>query len=261
MKFIELKCKNCGAKLEVEEGATQVTCKFCGTNFSIDDAYTQGYKYTKGVLKAQSEQMEESLNTAQEFLKNSSFGKTSKVFSIVFATIFILIFVFIGYGIYTTFSETENESETAHDSFEVNSFNMPYENDAGKRSGFFIVRTLDDIVTNNKTDKSHIITVVYNDIKATDEKEIKEIRNMLSEDKDYDVSLSYDNNGYVNKFAIENLESNKITTESNTTPSNNNGSTQVPSVDDFNIDSSEYEQMKEEMEQKFNEMKEEYNNR
>ena len=79
---------------------------------------------------------------------------------------------------------------------------------------------------------------------------------MLSEDKDYDVSLSYDNNGYVNKFAIENLESNKITTESNTIPSNNNGSTQVPS-----IDSSEYEQMKEEMEQKFNEMKEEYNNR
>lgn len=261
MKFIELKCKNCGAKLEVEEGATQVTCKFCGTTFSIDDAYTQGYKYTKGVLKAQSEQMEESLNTAQEFLKNSSFGKTSKVFSIVFATIFILIFVFIGYGIYTTFSETENESETAHDNFEVNSFNMPYENDAGKRSGFFIVGTLDDIVTNNKTNKSHIITVVYNDIKATDEKEIKEIRNMLSEDKDYDVSLSYDNNGYVNKFSIENLESNKITTESNTTPSNNNGSTQVPSVDDFNIDSSEYEQMKEEMEQKFNEMKEEYNNR
>lgn len=261
MKFVELKCKNCGAKLEVEEGATQVTCKFCGTTFSIDDAYTQGYKYTKGVLKAQSEQMEESLNTAQEFLKNSSFGKTSKVFSIVFATIFILIFVFIGYGIYTTFSETENESETAHDNFEVNSFNMPYENDAGKRSGFFIVGTLDDIVTNNKTNKSHIITVVYNDIKATDEKEIKEIRNMLSEDKDYDVSLSYDNNGYVNKFAIENLESNKITTESNTNHSNNNGSTQVPSVDDFNIDSSEYEQMKEEMEQKFNEMKEEYNNR
>ena len=261
MKFVELKCKNCGAKLEVEEGATQVTCKFCGTTFSIDDAYTQGYKYTKGVLKAQSEQMEENLNKAQEFLKNSSFGKTSKVFSVVFATIFILIFVFIGYGIYTTFSETENESETAHDSFEVNSFNMPYENDAGKRSGFFIVRTLDDIVTNNKTNKSHIITVVYNDIKATDEKEIKEIRNMLSEDKDYDVSLSYDNNGYVNKFVMENLESNKITTESNTTPSNNNGSTQVPSVDDFNIDSSEYEQMKEEMEQKFNEMKEEYNNR
>ena len=93
MELKELKCKNCGAKLEVEEGATEVTCKFCGTTFSIDDAYTQGYKYTKGVLKAQSEQMEENLNTAQEFLKNSSFGKTSKVFSVVFATIFILIFV------------------------------------------------------------------------------------------------------------------------------------------------------------------------
>ena len=40
MKFVELKCKNCGAKLEVEEGTTQVTCKFCDTTFSIDDAYT-----------------------------------------------------------------------------------------------------------------------------------------------------------------------------------------------------------------------------
>ena len=47
MKFVELKCKNCGAKLEVEEGTTQVTCKFCDTTFSIDDAYTQGYKYKR----------------------------------------------------------------------------------------------------------------------------------------------------------------------------------------------------------------------
>ena len=58
MKLIELKCKNCGAKLEVEEGTTQITCKFCDTTFSIDDAYTQGYKYTKGVLTAQEEQRE-----------------------------------------------------------------------------------------------------------------------------------------------------------------------------------------------------------
>ena len=257
MKLVELKCNNCGAQLKVEEGTSQVKCEFCGSTFSVDDAYNEGYKYTKGVLKARSEQMEEDFNKAQDLLKNSSIGKSSRVVSIVFVAIFILIFGFIGYGIYTTFTDFE----TTHDSFEVNSFNTPYETDAGKRSGFFIVGTLDDIVTNNKTNKSHIITVVYNDIKATDEKDIKEIRNMLSEDKDYDVSLSYDNNGYVNKFAIENLESNKITTESNTTPSNSNSSTQVPSVDDFNIDSSEYEQMKEEMEQKFNEMKEEYNNR
>lgn len=259
MKLVELKCKNCGAQLKVEEGTSQVKCEFCGSTFSVDDAYNEGYKYTKGVLKAQNEQMEENFNKAQEFLKNSPIGKTSKVFSIVFVAIFILIFGFIGYGIYTTF--TDNEAETTHDSFKVNSFNTPYENDAGKRSGFFIVRTLDDIVTNNKTNKSHVITVVYNGITTTEEKSIKEIRNMLSENKDYDVSLDYDSNGYVNKFTIEDIESNKIATESNTNTSNNNSSVQIPSVDDIDISSSEYAQIKEEMEQKLDEMKEAYNNR
>ena len=120
---------------------------------------------------------------------------------------------------------------------------------------------MDDIVTNNKTNKSHIITVVYNDITTTEEKEIKEIRNKLSDRKDYDVSLDYDSNGYVNKFTIEDIESNKIATESNTNTSNNNSSVQIPSVDDIDISSSEYEQIKEEMEQKLDEMKESYNNR
>lgn len=256
MKLVELKCNNCGAQLKVEEGTSQVKCEFCGSTFSVDDAYNEGYKYTKGVLKARSEQMEEDFNKAQDLI-DDFIGKPSKVFSIAFVAIFILIFGFIGYGIYTTFTDNEKE----HDSFEVNSFNTPYETDAGKRSGFFIVRTLDDIVTNNKTNKSHIIAVVYNGITATEEKSIKEIRNMLSENKDYDVSLDYDSNGYVNKFTIEDIESNKIATESNTNTSNNNSSVQISSVDDIDISSSEYEQIKEEMEQKLDEMKEAYNNR
>lgn len=256
MKLVELKCNNCGAQLKVEEGSSQVKCEFCGSTFSVDDAYNEGYKYTKGVLKAHSEQMEEAFNEAQDLI-DGFIGKPSRVFSIVFVAIFILIFGFIGYGIYRTFTDSEREAE----SFEVNSFNTPYETDAGKRSGFFIVRTLDDIVTNNKTNKSHVITVVYNGITATEEKSIKEIRNMLSENKDYDVSLDYDSNGYVNKFTIEDIESNKIATESNTNTSNNNSSVQIPSVDDIDISSSEYEQIKEEMEQKLDEMKESYNNR
>lgn len=256
MKLVELKCNNCGAQLKVEEGTSQVKCEFCGSTFSVDDAYNEGYKYTKGVLKAHSEQMEEDFNKAQD-LMDSFIGKPSRVFFIAFVAIFILIFGFIGYRIYTTFTDNEKE----HDSFEVNSFNTPYETDAGKRSGFFIVGTLDDIVTNNKTNKSHIIAVVYNGITATEEKSIKEIRNMLSENKDYDVSLDYDSNGYVNKFTIEDIESNKIDTESNTNTSNNNSSVQIPSVDDIDISSSEYEQIKEEMEQKLDEMKEAYNNR
>lgn len=245
MKLVELKCKNCGAQLKVEEGTSQVKCEFCGSTFSVDDAYNEGYKYTKGVLKARSEQMEEDFNKAQDLIKNSSIGKSSRVLSIVFVTIFILIFVFIGYGIYTTF--TYNEAETTHDSFKVNSFNTPYETDAGKRSGFFIVGTLDDIVTNNKTNKSHIITVVYNGITTTEEKEIKEIRNKLSDRKDYDVSLDYDSNGYVNKYTIEDIEVSKKEIESNTSVD-----IQIPSVD--NITDGDFSTIKEQLEEELNSM-------
>lgn len=248
MKLVELKCNNCGAQLKVEEGTSQVKCEFCGSTFSVDDAYNEGYKYTKGVLKAHSEQMEEDFNKAQD-LMDSFIGKPSKVFSIAFVAIFILIFAFIGYHMYVGFSDSRN----SRDSFEIDSFNTPYETDAGKRSGFFIVGTLDDIVTNNKTNKSHIITVVYNDITTTEEKEIKEIRNKLSDRKDYDVSLDYDSNGYVNKYTIEDIEVSKKEIERDA-----NVDIQIPNVD--NITDEDYVTIKDQLEEKIDSMKSMFEN-
>lgn len=248
MKLVELKCNNCGAQLKVEEGTSQVKCEFCGSTFSVDDAYNEGYKYTKGVLKARSEQMEEDFNKAQD-LMDSFIGKPSRVFSIIFVIIFILIFAFIGYHMYVGFSDSRN----SRDSFEIDSFNTPYETDAGKRSGFFIVGTLDDIVTNNKTNKSHIITVVYNDITTTEEKEIKEIRNKLSDRKDYDVSLDYDSNGYVNKYTIEDIEVSKKEIERDA-----NVDIQIPNVD--NITDEDYVTIKDQLEEKIDSMKSMFEN-
>ena len=248
MKLVELKCKNCGAQLKVEEGTSQVKCEFCGSTFSVDDAYNEGYKYTKGVLKARSEQMEEDFNKAQD-LMDSFIGKPSRVFSIIFVIIFILIFAFIGYHMYVGFSDSRN----SRDSFEIDSFNTPYETDAGKRTGFFIVGTLDDIVTNNKTNKSHIITVVYNDITTTEEKEIKEIRNKLSDRKDYDVSLDYDSNGYVNKYTIEDIEVSKKEIERDA-----NLDIQIPNVD--NITDEDYVTIKDQLEEKIDSMKSMFEN-
>ena len=248
MNLVELKCNNCGAQLKVEEGTSQVKCEFCGSTFSVDDAYNEGYKYTKGVLKARSEQMEEDFNKAQDLI-DDFIGKPSKVFSIAFVAIFILIFAFIGYHMYVGFSDSRN----SRDSFEIDSFNTPYETDAGKRSGFFIVGTLDDIVTNNKTNKSHIITVVYNDITTTEEKEIKEIRNKLSDRKDYDVSLDYDSNGYVNKYTIEDIEVSKKEIERDA-----NVDIQIPNVD--NITDEDYVTIKDQLEEKIDSMKSMFEN-
>ena len=192
--------------------------------------------------------MEEDFNKAQD-LMDSFIGKPSRVFSIIFVIIFILIFAFIGYHMYVGFSDSRN----SRDSFEIDSFNTPYETDAGKRSGFFIVGTLDDIVTNNKTNKSHIITVVYNDITTTEEKEIKEIRNKLSDRKDYDVSLDYDSNGYVNKYTIEDIEVSKKEIERDA-----NLDIQIPNVD--NITDEDYVTIKDQLEEKIDSMKSMFEN-
>ena len=68
MKLVELKCKNCGAKLTVPENEKTVTCEFCNTSFHLDDGVqhiqydnmTQsGYDFEKGRMKAQEEKQRE----------------------------------------------------------------------------------------------------------------------------------------------------------------------------------------------------------
>lgn len=242
VKFVELKCKNCGAKLEVEEGTTQVTCKFCDTTFSIDDAYTQGYKYTKGVLKAQDEQYEKDLERAKDFMKNNPISKSSKIMSIIFVIIFFLVFCFIGYNIYNDFyADHSTDNHSTDNRFEIKSFNMPYENNSGRRSGLFLIGSLDDIVTNNKTNKEHAIIVVYKDVTTVEETEIKKIRDSLSSRKDYDVSLDYDSKGYVNKFIIADIDTDNSVASSET------------DIDDYN-------QMKEKVENQINEIRDKIGN-
>lgn len=198
MKLVELKCKNCGANLKVEEGVTQVKCDFCNTTFSVDDAYTEGYKYTKGVYKAQEEHAERAFARMNEFMKNSPTAKISKVIFVIASIIIVAVFGFIIYNII--------QFETGTSNFDVTSFNSKYETHAGKTSGFFLTGILDDIVTNNKTNKKHIISVEYNEKSTVNEKEIKEIRNAISERKDYDLSFEYDNNGFINSLTIEELD-------------------------------------------------------
>lgn len=68
MKLVEMKCKNCGAVLEVEEDAQEVKCKYCNTIFKIDDevqhiqydnAEKTGYDFEMGRIKAKQEMEQE----------------------------------------------------------------------------------------------------------------------------------------------------------------------------------------------------------
>lgn len=64
MKLIELKCKNCGAILKVDENSNNVNCEFCHAKFKLDDEVKHvqydnmeqsGYEFEKGRLRAQQE--------------------------------------------------------------------------------------------------------------------------------------------------------------------------------------------------------------
>ncbi len=197
MKLKKLACKNCGAKLEIEEGASQVKCKFCGSTFLVEDEYSEGYNYTKGVLKATDEHMKKNLKTV---------GKIPMLLGIIVITIIFVSFLTVIRPINSN-NISDLQDEWTKESAKINkkSFNAQYEIYSGKESGFFISKALDSIITNNKTNKNYIITVSYNNITSNEESKIKEIRNMLNDYTDYDISLDYDNNGYINKFTISDI--------------------------------------------------------
>ena len=199
MKLNELKCKNCGAKISVPEKTETVTCKYCHTTFSVEDAYTEGYKYTKGVLDAHDEKQKEQLERVKDFMENNPVAKKSmlagKIISIFSIIIIVAVFIGIFFGISSAI-KSDND-------WEVTRFNNGFSNYNGTKSGFWIKKYLDNIVDSNKTNKSHIITVVYNDIKTSDSTEIINMKKSIDESKEYEVIVDYDENGYFYLMTIE----------------------------------------------------------
>lgn len=66
VKFVDTKCPNCGAYLNVDLDAGQANCQFCGAKLLIDDevqrfayvnAEAAGYDFEKGRQRAQREQV------------------------------------------------------------------------------------------------------------------------------------------------------------------------------------------------------------
>ena len=184
MELNELKCKNCGAKIELEEGKTEVTCKYCNTTFKVDDEYSKAYNYTKGILKAHNEQMQEFYNSRE--------GKLSKIIiNIIIIIVFLIFFLVIGLmisNIYNYSPIRSNVIETKNESIDADMFNIQFSGMNGQKSTFFINDYLDKIVTNNKKQQEHIITVKYQDKETSNPDEIIAIKKSLDESKQYELS-------------------------------------------------------------------------
>ena len=198
MKLRELKCKNCGAKLKVEENISKVECEFCHTSFAVDDAYHDGYKFEKGRMKAQSEHFDESLEKAKEIIQ--PFGKVFIAHSVVSFAIFFIIFIFIIIGVFTF---AVSQSNNSVDEFDIRQFNNKYEMYVGTESGFMISKLIDEVVANNKKDKEHQITFIYKEINTSNPDEIKNIKSQLNSVAQYEVSLEYDEVGFIYQVMVE----------------------------------------------------------
>lgn len=96
-------------------------------------------------------------------------------------------------------SQAKNQMEKKN----VDSFNFDYTYLQGEHRG--ADDRLDKIITNNKTNSEHIITVIYNGTSATTEDEIISIKKSLDKWTNYYYSVDYDSNGYINKVTIKDM--------------------------------------------------------
>lgn len=80
-------------------------------------------------------------------------------------------------------------------------FNSGYHN--GRTEGEDVEKDLSKVITSNKTNKSIKINVEYNGKATSNPEEIADIKKSIDLDSYYEITLDYDNDGYILKYKIE----------------------------------------------------------
>ena len=96
----------------------------------------------------------------------------------------------------------KGETEKITTQFEINSFNNIFEMYSGTQKGGHVIAFLDCVITNNKTEERKI-TIKYLESETQNENEIKSIKRKMETFDNYDVTLEYDTDGFINKATIE----------------------------------------------------------
>lgn len=100
--------------------------------------------------------------------------------------------------------QKENEKKR-----EINSFNSDFEFYQGTVGGTSTRNQIDNVIKSNKKNADHLVEVIFDGVSyGTDTEKIKEIKDSLKDFNGYklqyyEISIDYDDNGYVNKITIE----------------------------------------------------------
>lgn len=100
--------------------------------------------------------------------------------------------------------QKENEKKR-----EINSFNSDFEFYQGTVGGTSTRNQIDNVIKSNKKNTNHLVEVIFDGVSyGTDPDRIKEIKDSLKDFNGYklqyyEISIDYDDNGYVNKITIE----------------------------------------------------------
>lgn len=117
----------------------------------------------------------------------------------------IAIFISSGNMFFKTGKIINSISEKNINIQEVDSFNSKFEIYRGTSSKIQVNLILDEVVANNKKNKSKIVTVEYNDNITSAPEEIINLKNSFEESKKYEIILDYDLEGFVNKVKLQNI--------------------------------------------------------
>lgn len=192
----KLKCSSCGGEINVDNDKEYGTCPYCGTKYKLNEDINLNIKLD---------------DNTKEVLSNGA--KHFSMFLIVPIVLFVFIFVSIvvfGFihsssvdkSFEESVSQQQEDQEQSEKEWDKHMFNFTFFGDNGTKNAMFVKNTLDDIIQNNKTNDRKI-TLVFDGTETIDESEIISIKQSLS--GEYEVSLNYDEDGYINEIVLEKL--------------------------------------------------------
>ena len=196
-----LKCSSCGAELKIDENKEYAKCEHCGSKYKLKEDLNINIKLDDNVKDI----INNGLGTAKHV---SMFFIIPIALFIVAFSVIIILNIKSGIDSKKKQNEIRQESSQKQENFmgelEKNIFNLEFSSSAGTKNGIEVKSILDNVINKNKTSKRQI-KVTYMDDSTIDEDKIIEIKHTFGDWDDYEISVNYDNDGYVNEIKIVKL--------------------------------------------------------